>query len=175
MEAHALLEQNNFQVGSFGVGGHVKLPGPSAKEPNVYKFGTSYQIMMEDLEKKDRSLYTRNGILNMLRRNMAVKLAPQRWQDSKEQFDVAMTFQERVMEHLVEDMNGREQTSMRRLLVVNMDVKDNHEEAANAAPQALLLCQMIQDAEDWEDDIDEIMDKFEAQTGRRPLYTICFY
>ena len=33
----------------------------------------------------------------------------------------------------------------------------------------------IEDAEDWEDDIDDIMDKFEGQTGRRPLYTICFY
>lgn len=73
----------HMQVGSFGVGGHVKLPGPTAKEPNVYNFGTPYKTMIEDLEKKDPNLYTRNGILNMLRRNMGVKLAPQRWQDSK--------------------------------------------------------------------------------------------
>ena len=72
-----------LQVGSFGVGGHVKLPGPSAKEPNVYTFETPYKTMIEDLEKKDRNLYTRNGILNMLRRNMGIKVAPQRWQDSK--------------------------------------------------------------------------------------------
>ncbi len=71
-----------MQVGSFGVGGHVKLPGPSAKEPNVYTFGTPYKTMLEDLERQNCELYTRNGILNMLRRNVNVKSAPERWQNS---------------------------------------------------------------------------------------------
>lgn len=37
MEAHAVLKQNGFFTSSYGVGAHVKLPGPSQKEPNVYK------------------------------------------------------------------------------------------------------------------------------------------
>lgn len=43
-----------MQVESFGVGGHVKLPGPSAQEPNVYSFGTPYADIYKDLQKKVR-------------------------------------------------------------------------------------------------------------------------
>ena len=32
------------QVKSFGVGAHVKLPGPSQAEPNVYQFGTPWHM-----------------------------------------------------------------------------------------------------------------------------------
>lgn len=41
------------------------------------------------------------------------------------------------------DMNKRPQTMLKPLLVVNMDVKDNAEEASLAAPQALKLCSMV--------------------------------
>lgn len=61
----------------------MKLPGPSQKDPNVYDFGTPYKQIYEELKQKDSALYTRNGLLNMLERNMSVKEAPQRWQDEK--------------------------------------------------------------------------------------------
>lgn len=66
---------------SYGVGARVKLPGPTQKEPNVYEFGTPYEQIYNELKSKDKDLYTRNGLLNMLERNMSVKHAPQRWQD----------------------------------------------------------------------------------------------
>ncbi|KAL3148424.1 hypothetical protein ABBQ38_013877 [Trebouxia sp. C0009 RCD-2024] len=120
MEAHALLSQHNMQVASFGVGNNVKLPGPSQKQPNVYKFGTPYQDIYNDLLKQNRDLYVKNGLLPMLERNMSVKQAPEKWQDNRTIFDVAFTFEERVMEQLVEDMNRRSQGTMKILLVVNM-------------------------------------------------------
>ena len=59
--------------------------------------------------------------------------------------------------------------------MINLDVADSHENALAAAPQALKLCQMIEASEDWECECDEIMDKFQAEEGRRPLYSVLFY
>ena len=39
MEAHSVLNKKKFPTKSFGTGDRVKIPGRSAKEPNVYSFG----------------------------------------------------------------------------------------------------------------------------------------
>ena len=57
MEAHALLKRQGFDVSSYGTGSHVKLPGPSLREPNVYDFGTPYKQMLDELRQKDPELY----------------------------------------------------------------------------------------------------------------------
>eukprot|EP00884_Botryococcus_braunii_P018370 jgi/Botrbrau1/5216/Bobra.0172s0080.1 len=118
MEAHALLQKEGFDVRSFGVAGHVKLPGSSAKTPNVYDFGTPYKQMFEDLRKKDVDLYTRNGLLRMLERNMNIKAAPEKWQECKDPFDVVVTFEERVMSQLVDgERSLPNQEQMERVLM----------------------------------------------------------
>ena len=33
----------------------------------------------------------------------------------------------------------------------------------------------LEEKDDWEDDVDEVMHKFEAETGSRPVFTVCFY
>ncbi|GAB4822279.1 hypothetical protein N2152v2_009325 [Parachlorella kessleri] len=148
--AHALLLKEGFVVQSFGVGNRVKLPGASKSDPNVYQFGeATYDSIYKDLVAKDEALETR--------------------------FDVAITFEERVMEQLVEDMNSRQQVSMKPLLVLNIDVKDSYQEAAKAAPLAAKLCEMIAESEDWESEVDDIVHRFERETKKRPIYTICWY
>ena len=79
MEAHAFLIKKGFPVDSFGTGEKVKLPGPAADRPNVYDFGLSYEEIHSDLKRKDKRLYTENGILNMLDRNRRIKYGPQRY------------------------------------------------------------------------------------------------
>mmetsp|Transcript_37694 Transcript_37694/g.63442 ORF Transcript_37694/g.63442 Transcript_37694/m.63442 type:complete len:192 (+) Transcript_37694:327-902(+) len=175
MEAHNTLKDANFQVSSYGVGSHVKLPGPNAKSPNTYPFGTPYQFIYDDLKAKDEELYTRNSLLYMADRNLKVKLAPERWQDNKDRFDVVLAFEESVFEKVVEDLQNREQTSGASVLVLNLDVKDSPQEAALAAPHALELCEMLEASDDWESDVDHIVDEFQQKCGRRPLYSICFY
>ena len=69
------------QVESFGVGRSVKLPGPTKEQPNSYPFGTPYQAIYDDLAGKDSDLYTRTGLLDMARRNLNIKHAPERWQN----------------------------------------------------------------------------------------------
>ncbi|KAG5223132.1 Ssu72 family protein [Salix suchowensis] len=104
MEAHSLLKRHGFDVSSYGTGSHVKLPGPSLREPNVYDFGTPYKQMFDDLRRKDPELYKRNGILPMLKRNSGVKLAPQLWQDNAADgsFTVVLTFEEKVFDMVLE-------------------------------------------------------------------------
>ena len=80
----------------------MKLPGPSQKEPNKYAFGTPYKEIWEDLARKDTELYTRNGLLRNCQRNMEVKLAPERFQECQEPYDVVMTFEERVMDQVID-------------------------------------------------------------------------
>lgn len=169
-----MLKKHNFNVGSFGVGAHVKLPGPSQKEPNVYKFGTPYKEIFDDLARKSPELYTRNGLLKMVQRNMEVKTAPERFQDNRDCYDVVVTFEERVMDQVIDDMNGRQQL-LRPVLVVNLDVKDSHEEAALAAPHALSLCTMIDASEEWEDNVEGIVQRLYRETGRKAIYTVCYY
>lgn len=177
MEAHKVFKEKGMRVGSYGVGAHVKLPGPTQKEPNVYDFGTPYSYILNDLRTKNEELYTRNGLLKMVERNVGIKEAPQRWQNELEaRSDVVVCFEERVFEELVTDMMNRpEPKTQEPLLVINLDVKDSHEEASIAAPLALELCEMIEASEDWECEIEDIIDRFQASAGRRPLYTVCFY
>ena len=59
------------------------MPGPSADRPNVYEFGLSYEEIHSDLKRKDKTLYTQNGILHMLDRNRRIKYGPQRLQVQK--------------------------------------------------------------------------------------------
>lgn len=177
MEAHCILKRQGFDVSSYGTGQHVKLPGPSIREPNVYEFGTPYKQMFEELRRKDPELYKRNGILPMLKRNLSVKLAPQRWQDNAADgiFDVVITFEEKVFDLVIEDLNTRDQTLLKPILIINLEVKDNHEEAAAGARVALEMCQQLEATESWVDSIDDIVSAFERQQHRKIMYSISFY
>ncbi|KAK3224620.1 hypothetical protein Dsin_004482 [Dipteronia sinensis] len=177
MESHSLLKKQGFDVSSYGTGAHVKLPGPSLREPNVYEFGTPYKQMFDDLRRKDPELYKRNGILPMLKRNLSVKLAPQRWQDNAldGSFDIVFAFEEKVFDMVLEDLHNREQVLMKSVLVINLEVKDNHEEAAIGARLTLDLCQELEKVESWEESIDEVVAAFEKQHRRKLLYSISFY
>lgn len=57
MEAHCLLLQAGIPVSSFGTSSAARLPGPSPNKSNTYPFGTSYEEIYKDLQKKDEILY----------------------------------------------------------------------------------------------------------------------
>jgi RNA polymerase II subunit A C-terminal domain phosphatase SSU72 len=51
-------------------------------------------------------------------------------------FDVVVCFEERVAEALLADLEARPPGGCRPVAVLNIDVKDNHEEAAKVRPLA---------------------------------------
>jgi len=63
-------------VESYGTGTTVRLPGRSAMEPRVFKFGTPYAKMYESLSAtpEDEAFFLRNGVLQLCRRGAAVKV-----------------------------------------------------------------------------------------------------
>ena len=149
MEAHLRLSLAAYPVVSFGTGSLVRLPGPSITQPNVYPFNTiSYAQMHTELSSKDSRLYRANGLLTMLERNRGVKFAPERWQDwpvgqprldrykndrgSKGVeggvVDVVFTCEERCWDAVVDNLLERGSPLNRPVHVINVDIKDNHEE-----------------------------------------------
>lgn len=175
MEAHGFLLKKGFKVDSYGTGDKVKLPGPAMDRPNVYEFGVSYDEIHADLKKKDKTLYTQNGILNMLDRNRRIKLGPQRLQDTKEKYDVIFSAEERVYDQVVEHFENNGNVTVQPCHVINIDIQDNHEEATIGAFLMYELVQILMESSDIDNDIDEMLQDFEAKCNRPILHTVVFY
>ncbi|OIW21495.1 hypothetical protein TanjilG_05144 [Lupinus angustifolius] len=141
MEAHFLLKKQGLDISSYGTGAHVKLPGPSLREPNVYDFGTPYKHMFDDLRRKDPELYP---------------FFPHQFLTPVFSFSSKSTPQ-------IVDLHNRNHVLMKTVLIINLEVKDNHDEAAIGARITAYLCQEIEAVESWEESIDDIVAGFEKQ------------
>ncbi|CAL5411100.1 unnamed protein product [Camellia sinensis] len=60
----------------------------------------------------------------------------------------------RFFDMIIEDLHSRDHVLMKPVLVINLEVKDNHEEVAIGARLALVLCQELETTEFWEDSIE---------------------
>uniref|UniRef100_A0A673TXB1 RNA polymerase II subunit A C-terminal domain phosphatase SSU72 n=1 Tax=Suricata suricatta TaxID=37032 RepID=A0A673TXB1_SURSU len=175
MEAHYLLSKRGFNVRSFGTAAVVRLPGPAPDQPNVYDFHTTYDQMYHDLLGKDRYLYRQNGILEMLDRNRRIKPRPERFQNCQDVFDLIVTCEERVYDQVVEELNSREQVTCQPVHVINVDIEDNLKEATVGAFLICRLCRSLQRSADMENEMDAVLQQFEAMSGKAFLHTVCFY
>ncbi|KAK8810584.1 hypothetical protein WA158_007159 [Blastocystis sp. Blastoise] len=173
VETHDLFMKNGMKVSSYGTGSKVKLPGKRQDTPKIYPFGTTYAAILADLIKTDEDLFTRRGIIPMIRRDMTVKSAPQRFQQLKtvNEIDVIICFDHTVYDKLVEDLQMRPMETMKCLHVFNMNVQDNPTEAANGAKSALLLANILQKYDNIGTNIHLILDEFSRQTNIDLLYS----
>ena len=154
MESHKQLRDAGYDVMSFGTGSAVRLPGPSINKPNVYEFGTPYEDIYQDLYNQEyRKLYESNGLIHMIDRNRHIKKAPEKWQTNAYagKFDLVITCEERCFDLVLDDLMHRlsvadyDDTELKQIVhIINVDIKDDNENAVIGAKGILKLVNMIQ-------------------------------
>ena len=153
MESHKQLKDAGYDVKSFGTGSAVRLPGPLINRPNVYEFGTPYEDIYNDLMSQEaHKMYESNGLIHMLNRNRHVKRAPEKWHANAYagKFDLVITCEERCFDSVIDDLMYRlvnkedADTEVKQVVhVVNVDIKDDNENAFIGAKGIVKLVTMI--------------------------------
>lgn len=184
MESHKVLQEAGYDVSSYGTGSAVRLPGLSIDKPNVYPFGTPYNDIYNDLLSQSADRYKSNGLLQMLDRNRKLKRAPEKWHNNVKTFDFVFTCEERCFDSVCEDLMNRGGVLNKIVHVINIDIKDDNENAKIGGKAILKLAEMLngqveqsdKNAAPFEDCIMDILTDWQKQYPQLPLlYSPAYY
>ncbi|CDR40635.1 CYFA0S05e02718g1_1 [Cyberlindnera fabianii] len=186
MESHKRLKDAGFNVSSFGTGSAVRLPGVSIDKPNVYPFGTPYEDIYQDLLSQNHKVYELSGVLRMLDRNRKIKHHPEKWHEGKSVFDFVFTCEERCFDSVCEDLLNRGGNLNKIVHIINVDIKDDDENAQIGGEGILELARALaessekskthQDSVPFEDKIMDILAEWQEKHPNLPLlYAPAYY
>lgn len=184
MESHKVLQEAGYNVSSFGTGSAVRLPGLSIDKPNVYAFGTPYNDIYNDLLSQSADRYKSNGLLQMLDRNRRLKKAPEKWHENNGTFDFVFTCEERCFDSVCEDLMNRGGMLNKIVHVINVDIRDDNENAKIGGKAILELADMLNDQVDrcdksgvpFEDCILDVLTTWQKNHTNLPvLYSPAYY
>jgi RNA polymerase II subunit A C-terminal domain phosphatase SSU72 len=150
MEAHTVLQNEGFDVESYGVGKQLRLPGPDGRA-RCFDFGTPYADIAKALSEEGSAHYTRVGVLDLARRAAGTKKAPQRWQDAAtielERLNVVIVFEQRLFEATMLDLQQRDPVEFLPVHLICMDTRDSPKDAVEQGKKVLSLCRSIEGAD----------------------------
>lgn len=184
MESHRVLKEAGYDVSSYGTGSAVRLPGLSEDKPNVYPFGTPYNDIYNDLRSQSVERYKSNGLLDMLDRNRKLKKAPEKWHDGTKVFDFVFTCEERCFDSVCEDLMSRGGQLNKIVHVININIRDDSENAKVGGRAILKLADMLSSkvtecektGEPFEDCIMDILTQCQERYPQLPLlYSPAYY
>ena len=87
-----------------------------------------------------------------------------------------LTAEERVYDQVLEHWGEREDSEdCTSVHLINIDIQDNHEEATIGAFLFHQLVQTFAESPDLDNEMDELLQEFEARCSRSILHSVLFY
>ncbi|KAH9820312.1 RNA polymerase II subunit A, partial [Melampsora americana] len=104
--------------------------------------------------------YTANRILAMLDRNRQIKQSPERWQECISGLaNIIITCEKGCFDSVCDDLFYRGGELNKPIHLINLEIKDNHEETLLAGKALLDLCNAIEESNDLDNQLEGILER----------------
>ncbi|KAF0269861.1 hypothetical protein FOG51_03890 [Hanseniaspora uvarum] len=186
MEAQRVLTEAGYKVSSYGTGNCVKIPGLTKETPNVFKFGTPYSEILSTLNTQESSVpedkrnFAKQGLYDMLERNIKLKECPENWQVQSSskilENDIVVCCDEKCYEILLEDCARRGIKKGKSIIIFNIDVEDIHAKSLEAGQAILRLLYLLEELKeksakeaDFYDNIGSVAGQWQLEFQNLPI------
>lgn len=187
MAAHKTLAKKNYNVSSYGTNSQVSIPSPNEK-PNTYDFGTTYSEIVAALKEQDSAtngFYSSRGLIEMIERDSKIKEKPERFastfeSNSQKFFDIIFTYQRKwVFDKVIIDFHTHGNVHFDICHVINIETKDDNQNALTSAGCTLTLAQHFTEAvmngKDITEEVESILNKVIEEEGFQLSYHCVTY